>query len=68
MYRPRPTDDLETEWTDDPRWEGIRRDYSSQDVARLRGSVHVEHTLRAAAPNGCGSRSISSRTSTRSAR
>ena len=27
------------------RWEGIRRDYSGQDVDRLRGSVHVEHTL-----------------------
>jgi isocitrate lyase len=27
------------------RWEGIDRPYSPEDVARLRGTVHVEHTL-----------------------
>ena len=27
------------------RWEGIRRDYSPQDVERLRGSLRVRHTL-----------------------
>ncbi|MGH2703744.1 MAG: isocitrate lyase [Actinomycetota bacterium] len=27
------------------RWKGIRRPYSRDDVGRLRGSVHVEHTL-----------------------
>ncbi len=27
------------------RWEGIERPYTDEDVARLRGSVHVEHTL-----------------------
>jgi len=27
------------------RWDGIVRPYSTQDVARLRGTVHVEHTL-----------------------
>ena len=29
----------------DPRWLGIRRDYSMFDVEQLRGSVRVEHTL-----------------------
>ncbi len=28
-----------------PRWKGIRRDYSAQDVLKLRGSVVVRHTL-----------------------
>jgi isocitrate lyase len=37
--------ELESEWTDHPRWEGITRDYSAADVVRLRGSVHVECTL-----------------------
>jgi isocitrate lyase len=37
--------ELESEWTDHPRWEGVRRDYSADDVVRLRGSLHVEHTL-----------------------
>ena len=27
------------------RWEGIRRDFGAEDVERLRGSVHVRHTL-----------------------
>jgi malate synthase A len=27
------------------RWAGIRRDFTPEDVERLRGSVHVEHTL-----------------------
>jgi isocitrate lyase len=27
------------------RWDGIERAYTEEDVRRLRGSVHVEHTL-----------------------
>jgi isocitrate lyase len=27
------------------RWDGIERGYTDEDVRRLRGSVHVEHTL-----------------------
>jgi isocitrate lyase len=37
--------ELEREWEGDPRWAGIRRDYTAEDVVRLRGSVRVEHTL-----------------------
>jgi len=29
----------------DARWRGITRPYSSADVERVRGSLHVEHTL-----------------------
>ena len=32
-------------WATDPRWSGIRRDYSAADVVALRGSVREEHTL-----------------------
>ena len=32
-------------WTTDPRWAGITRNYSAEDVVRLRGTVHVEHSL-----------------------
>ncbi|NTW04359.1 MAG: isocitrate lyase, partial [Oscillochloris sp.] len=28
-----------------PRWSGIERSYSAEDVYRLRGSVQIEHTL-----------------------
>jgi isocitrate lyase len=32
-------------WKQDRRWHGVRRTFSAEDVFRLRGSVHVEHTL-----------------------
>ncbi len=37
--------ELQRRWDSDPRWAGIRRDYSAEDVVRLRASVHVESTL-----------------------
>ena len=37
--------DMDRPWTNEPRWKGIERPYSMADVARLRGSVHIEHTL-----------------------
>jgi isocitrate lyase len=36
---------LQKEWSDSARWRGIKRGYSAEEVVRLRGSVHVEHTL-----------------------
>ncbi|GGO83243.1 isocitrate lyase [Nonomuraea cavernae] len=36
---------LRNEWDNDPRWEGIERTYSAEDVVRLRGSIQEEHTL-----------------------
>lgn len=38
-------DDLARSWAEDPRWDGIARDYTAQDVVALRGSVREEHTL-----------------------
>ena len=32
-------------WDNNPRWNGVTRNYSLGDVERLRGSVVVEHTL-----------------------
>ncbi len=37
--------DLQREWADNPRWKGIKRGYSAEDVTRLRGSVKIEHSL-----------------------
>jgi isocitrate lyase len=39
------TTELSAQWTSNPRWSGVRRDYRPEDVLRLRGSVMVEHTL-----------------------
>lgn len=36
---------LQKEWSDSPRWRGIKRGYTAEDVVKLRGSVQVEHTL-----------------------
>ncbi|HEX9112124.1 MAG TPA: isocitrate lyase [Terriglobales bacterium] len=37
--------EVATNWQSDPRWQGVQRPYSSEDVIKLRGSVQVEHTL-----------------------
>ena len=37
----KPTDD----WRTSPRWRGLERNYSVEDVQRLQGSVVIEHTL-----------------------
>jgi len=36
---------LTRDWQDNPRWRGVRRGYSAEDVVRLRGTVHIEHSL-----------------------
>jgi isocitrate lyase len=36
---------LKKDWAENPRWKGIQRGYTAEDVVRLRGSVHIEHTL-----------------------
>ncbi|MDO9093530.1 MAG: isocitrate lyase [Rubrivivax sp.] len=36
---------LEKDWAENPRWKGIKRGYSAEDVVRLRGSLAIEHTL-----------------------
>ena len=36
---------LAGEWATSPRWRGVKRAYSAEDVIRLRGSVQEEHTL-----------------------
>ena len=37
--------DLQAEWEWNPRWAGVERTYSAEDVVRLRGSVQEEMTL-----------------------
>jgi isocitrate lyase len=36
---------LEAEWKSNPRWAAVKRPYGPQDVERLRGSIHIEHSL-----------------------
>ena len=51
--------ELQLEWDADPRWEGIRRDYTAADVVALRGTVRRNARSPAAAPRSCGSSSTS---------
>jgi len=37
--------EIQKDWDTNPRWQGIQRTYTADDVVRLRGSLHVEHTL-----------------------
>ena len=36
---------LADDWRNNPRWEGITRDYTAEEVVRLRGSIREQHTL-----------------------
>lgn len=37
--------ELEQDWATNPRWKGVTRPYSAEDVVRLRGSLQIEYTL-----------------------
>jgi isocitrate lyase len=41
----RTAEQIAQDWQSNPRWKGIRRAYDASDVVRLRGTVHVEHSL-----------------------
>ena len=36
---------LKKDWAENPRWKGLKRGYTAEDVVRLRGSLKVEYTL-----------------------
>ena len=45
-YRALPTaDELRRQWSEGPRWRGIKRGYQAEDVVRLRGTIPVEHSI-----------------------
>ncbi|MDJ0841970.1 MAG: isocitrate lyase, partial [Acidobacteriota bacterium] len=37
--------EMERMWRDDPRWNGVKRPYTAEQVLNLRGSLLVEQTL-----------------------
>lgn len=41
----RKVNELQNSWAIEPRWSGIKREYSAQDVLLLSGSLKIEHTL-----------------------
>ncbi len=44
MNKQQATESIEREWMS-PRWQGVKRNYSAEDVYALRGSMHIEYSL-----------------------
>ena len=38
-------EELEAHWAEDPRWKGIVRPYSAEDVLKLRGNLTIAYTF-----------------------
>ncbi|HRP34815.1 MAG TPA: isocitrate lyase [Gammaproteobacteria bacterium] len=36
---------LKKDWNENPRWKGVTRPYTAEDVVRLRGTVDIEYSL-----------------------
>ncbi|HEX9451591.1 MAG TPA: isocitrate lyase [Burkholderiales bacterium] len=45
MNRDQAIAEIRRNWTSNPRWQGVRRPYSAEDVYRLRGTVQIEYSL-----------------------
>jgi len=43
--RGRSASEMQASWQSEARWQGVERRHSAEDVLRLRGSFHVEHTI-----------------------
>jgi len=44
-------DQLRNDWNSNPRWAGVQRPYSAEEVVRLRGTVAVEHSIASLGAN-----------------
>ena len=45
MPKQNQVNNLNQEWTYNPRWQGVERPYGAEEVRKLQGSLQVEHTL-----------------------
>lgn len=41
----RTAQEIQKDWDENPRWKGIKREYTAEQVAELQGNVVEEHTL-----------------------
>jgi isocitrate lyase len=37
--------EIDKEWNSSPRWKGVKRGYTAEDVVRLRGTVAIEYSI-----------------------
>ncbi|MET0218951.1 MAG: isocitrate lyase [Burkholderiales bacterium] len=45
MSRDQEIAKIKKDWAENPRWKGVQRGYTAEEVYRLRGSLQVEYTL-----------------------
>lgn len=45
MAAPISAAEINRNWQESPRWSGVRRAYTADEVLRLRGTVQIEHSL-----------------------
>ncbi|MBC8008273.1 MAG: isocitrate lyase [Prolixibacteraceae bacterium] len=45
MNRDKAIAEISRDWESNPRWQGVQRPYSAEDVYRLRGTVQIEYSL-----------------------
>ena len=45
MNRDHAIAEIRRDWNSNPRWKGLQRPYSAEDVYRLRGTVQIEYSL-----------------------
>ena len=45
MTREQQVKQLQDDWDTNPRWKNVKRDYTAEDVVRLRGSLQPDYTL-----------------------
>ena len=45
MNRQEQIQALEKDWAENPRWANVKRNYSAEDVVRLRGSMQPDNTI-----------------------
>ena len=45
MTRKEQIEAIQKDWNENPRWKEVKRNYTAEDVVRLRGSLQEEYTL-----------------------
>ncbi len=45
LHAVRDPKSIERDWDSNPRWRGVTREFSAEDVLRLRGSIDIKYTL-----------------------
>ncbi len=45
MSNQQAIEQLKKDWAENPRWKGVERGYTAEEVVRLRGSVQIEYSL-----------------------